>query len=179
MCAGDYGHGMTIPAMQPEPPLPPPWAVPDAPLDLKFALMTPDQIRRFVRDEAIMGRRTYKDLYSAAVRALGPKSPEAQHPPAHTCHTIISDEDTDVSTYVVYEQDAWRIVSKSYVWDLPSDRLQFVTSFARYADRPELNDVFVAHRAALPVFSKMRQDAAAAKKAREAEAVTETPAVAT
>lgn len=163
--------------MHPEPPLPPPWSVPNAPLDLKFALMTPDQIRRFVREEAIAGRFQYEDLYKAAVRALGPESPEAQHPPDRAnYHTSISDEDADAQTYSYSEQDGWRVTSKSYIWDLPNDRLQFVTSPTHYADRPTLKDVMAAHAAALPLFSKMRADAAAAKKAREALAAA-APAV--
>lgn len=68
-------------------PLPPPWFVKNAPLYFKFARMSPDEIRAFVRAEAETGRMEYGDLYDAAALALGPDSPEAREceyePPLH------------------------------------------------------------------------------------------------
>ena len=170
---------MTNFALRPEPPLPSPYRVPNAPLDLKFALMTPDQIRRFVREEAIAGRHKYKDLFEAAVRALGPQSPEAM-------------VNVDPCTYVrrcVVDRLDHRTVTTASQSNRANEYSQFCIETSTFAEgdfvtvrvpvtgwldrAPTLDEVFEAHKAAMPAIVQMikdREEAAAEAKAEAEQA---------
>jgi hypothetical protein len=180
---------MTNFAQQSEPPLPSPYRVPNAPLDLKFALMTPDQIRRFVREETIAGRHKYDDLFKAAVRVLGPESPEAMADvnPEPYDHRRVVDKighrwvtTSTLSLDGSYSQHC--IESSTYaVHSYVTVRVP-TTGWLDHA--PTLDEVIEAHKAAMPIIAqaiKDREEAVAKAKA-EAEqakaAPAETPAAA-
>ena len=181
--ASDYGHGMTNFALQPEPPLPPPHRVPNAPLDLKFSLMTPDQIRRFVREEAIAGRYEYKCLYEAAVRALGPESPEALANIAN-CASERSVCDKigwrRVWTGSERKADGCGFCIETHAWvDVAvADAVVRFPVTGWLEDTPTMDEIIEAHRAAMPAIVqtiKDREEAVAKAKA-EAEQAKAAPA---
>lgn len=167
---------MTNPAMHPEPPLLPPHRVPNAPLDLKFSLMTPDQVRRFVREEAIAGRFQYGDLYKAAVRALGPESPEAQaniNPDPYNGRRVVDRIDHRTVTTSSQSLDGsyvqYCIESRTYA---NGDYVTVRVPAADWLDHaPTMDEVIDAHRAAMPIIEKTiaEHDAAVAKANAEAQ----------
>lgn len=174
---------MTNFALQPEPPLPSPYQVPNAPLDLKFALMTPDQIRRFVREEAIAGRHTYSDLFEAAVRALGPGSPEALanvDPRPYDCSRGVTDAlgyrtvTTDSQSNSAARHSQFCIVTRAYaVKGYVTVRVP-ATGWLDHV--PTMDEVIEAHKAAMPIIVQMiadHEEAAAKAKAEQAKAAAE------
>lgn len=181
---------MTNSALRPEPPLPPPHQVPNAPLDLKFTLMTADQIRRFVREEAIAGRQKYDDLFRAAVRALGPQSPEAlSNVNPHTYEGCSVTDRLDYRTVTTASQSNRTCEHSQFCIETGTfavdDYVKVRVPAAGWlAHAPTLDEVIDAHRAAMPVIAQRIKDReyAAAKAKTEAEqangAPAETPTVA-
>ena len=146
-------------------PLLPPWCVPNAPIDLKMAMMTPDQIRAFVREEAAAGRGAYVDLFAAAARALGPDSPEGRH----VCdrrRTVIDDPDTHVDTSVCYDHLAGgHFISSHGFVDGGDDFVRNPEQGTR-PGKPTIADLAGAHEHAVLEFAR-RDGEAKAKKATE------------
>lgn len=152
--------------------------------------MTADQIRRFVREEAIAGRHKYNDLFKAAVRALGPQSPEAlSNVDPHTYERRSVTDRLDHRTVTTASQSnrtreysQFCIETSTFAVD---DYVKVRVPATDWLDHaPTLDEVIDAHRAAMPIIAQTVKDReeAAAKAFALAEqangAPAETPAVA-
>lgn len=152
-------------------PLLPPYLVPNAALDIRFARMTPDEIRAAVRTDAELGRHKYEDLFAAAVRALGPTSPEALSARPQYGRALLEVQQSS-GPYVTTDMrggfgNGYHISSRCIV----GTTVEFVRvpEVGTMPECPSNADVYAAHEAAVLRFAEMAEKWKAAEAAKEAE----------
>lgn len=158
-------------------PLPPPWSVPNAPLDIMFATMTPDMVRAKARELALSGAHEYQKLFEAAVRALGPDSPEAGHASSYAHCKARIDSDRAATTMhfegSVFREQGYFISSCGWVGS--KQEYIRVPTVGLLQTEPTMSDVFAAHEAATAEFIKRCDAYKVAEDARRAAASTSAP----
>lgn len=131
--------------------LPHPSTVPNPTIDFRLRGMSPEKIREYVIHEAESGRVDYDALYDAAVRALGPESPEAQAATAMKyaacgAHQVdrISIQFGGVSTMVVR-------VERGHIFHSSNGTTSVAYPDVPIADPPTFRQIVDAHTHALEV----------------------------
>jgi hypothetical protein len=154
--------------------LPPPWSVKNARLYFMFARMSPHEIRAYVRAEAEAGRNEYKELFDAAVVALGPTSPEALRSISEPnwCHGRLHQEGGRYAdSWIRYDLDkkGYFIESRSIVNVNYSGTFEFVRHPAEgfLEGPPSMVDLATQHEKAVRHFDALAAEAKARREAAE------------